>query len=84
MRSGTSEEIAFEAAAVSPYACIHKPIEVYFDDQHQIEPRARIIIQAYVFDAQYERRLRSDTVERARRGFQSLRRDASDTPGRPV
>ncbi len=73
-----AKRIAFEAAAVSPYACIHKPIEVYFDEQFQNEPHARIIIQAYVFDAQYERRLRSDTVERARRGFQSLRRVTDD------
>jgi small-conductance mechanosensitive channel len=69
-----AQRIAFEAAAVSPYACIHKPIEVYLDEQYQNDLRARIIIQAYVFDARYERRLRSDTVERARRGFQSLGR----------
>jgi small-conductance mechanosensitive channel len=79
-----AKRIAFEAAAISPYACIHKPIEVYFDEQSQNEPRARIIIQAYVFDAQYERQLRSDTVERARRGFQSLRRVTGDAQARPV
>jgi hypothetical protein len=31
---------------VSPYACIHKPIEVRVDEQYQNELRARIIIQA--------------------------------------
>jgi small-conductance mechanosensitive channel len=79
-----AKRIAFEAAAVSPYACIHKPVEVYVGGEDQNALRARIIIQAYVFDAQYERQLRSDTVKRARQGFQSLRRDVSDTQGRPV
>jgi small-conductance mechanosensitive channel len=72
-----AKRVAFEAAIISPYACIHKPVEVYIDEQRQNDVRARIIIQAYVFDARYERQLRSDTVERARRGFQSLRRVTS-------
>jgi small-conductance mechanosensitive channel len=78
----TAKSIAFEAAVVSPYLCIHKPIEVYVDEQRQSDLRDRIIIQAFVFDAQYERQLRSDTIERARRGFQSLRRVNGDTQGR--
>jgi small-conductance mechanosensitive channel len=77
-----AKRIAFEAAAVSPYVCIHKPVEVYVDEQSQNDLRSRIVIQAFVFDAHYERHLRSDTVERARRGFQSLRRVTSDTQGR--
>jgi small-conductance mechanosensitive channel len=78
-----ARRVAFEAAILSPYACIHKPVEVYTDEQRQNDMRARIIIQAYVFDARYERRLRSDTVERARRGFQSLRRVTSDAQRLP-
>jgi hypothetical protein len=77
-----AKRIAFESAIVSPYACIHKPVEVYVDEQHQNDLRARIIIQAFVFDARYERQLRSDTVERAMRGLQGLRRATSDTQGR--
>lgn len=78
-----ARRVAFEAAILSPYACIHKPVEVYTDEQRQNDMRARIIIQAYVFDARYERQLRSDTVERARRGFQSLRRVTSDAQRLP-
>jgi small-conductance mechanosensitive channel len=77
-----AKRVAFEAAAVSPYACIHKPVEVYVDGQDQDALRARIIIQAYVFDAQYERQLRSDAIERAKRGFQNLRRVTSDAQRR--
>jgi small-conductance mechanosensitive channel len=77
-----AKRIAFEAATVSPYACIHKPVEVYVDEQRQNDLRARIVIQAFVFDARYERQLRSDTVERAMRGLQDLRHATSDTQGR--
>ncbi len=78
-----AKRIAFEAAAVSPFACIHKPIEVFFDEKYQNEPHPRIIVRAYVFDAKYERQLRSDTAERARRGYQNLRRAAADAPRLP-
>lgn len=67
-----AKRIAFEAAIVSPFACIHKPIEVYIDEQYQNDLRPRIVIQTFAFDARYERQLRSDTIERARLGFQSL------------
>jgi small-conductance mechanosensitive channel len=77
-----AKRIAFESAIVSPYACIHKPVEVFVDEQRQNGLRARIVIQAFVFDARYERQLRSDTVERAMRGLQGLRRGTSDTQGR--
>jgi small-conductance mechanosensitive channel len=79
-----AKRIAFESAIVSPYACIHKPVEVYVDEQRQNDLRARIVIQAFVFDARYERQLRSDTVERAMRGLQDLRSATSDPQGRLV
>ena len=78
-----AKRIAFEAAVVSPYLCIHKPIEVYVDEQRQNDLSGRIIIQSFVFDAQYERQLISDTVERARRGFQNLRRGSSEAQNCP-
>ena len=65
-----ARRIAFEAAAVSPYVYISKPIEVQVDEEYRSELLTKIIVKAYVFDAQYERELRSDTVEHARKGFQ--------------
>lgn len=66
----SARKIAFEAAALSPYLYIEKPIEVYVSEEYRDKPLTRITIKSYVFDAQYERELRSDTVERAKKGFQ--------------
>jgi hypothetical protein len=73
-----AKRIVFEAAAVSPYASIGRPVEVYFDERSQREPNVRIMIKVYVFDAQYDRRLRSDIVERAMRGLQNSRRRVNE------
>lgn len=66
----SARKIAFEAATLSPYLYIEKPIEVYVSEEYRDKPLTRITIKSYVFDAQYERELRSDTVEWARKGFQ--------------
>jgi small-conductance mechanosensitive channel len=67
-----AKKLAFEAAAISPYIYINRPIEVYVDEEYQNKLLIKIIVKAYVFDAQYERELRSNTVECARKGFQRL------------
>ncbi len=64
------KRIAYEAVAISPYVYINKPIEVQVDEEYRNEPVTKLVVTAYVFDVQYERELRSDTIERARKGFQ--------------
>lgn len=67
-----AKKIVFEAAAVSPYGCIHKPIQVYVNESQSEEAGLRLVVRTYVFDARYERELKSDLIERASRGFQAL------------
>ncbi len=68
-----AKQIAFEAAAVSPYISIHQPVEVLVDVLKSGDSNARLIVRSHVFDVQYERELRSDTIERAQEGFNKLR-----------
>lgn len=73
-----AKQMAFEAAAVSPYISIHQPIEVSVDVWKTDDANVRLIVRSHVFDVQYERELRSDTIERAQEGFTKLRRSAED------
>lgn len=72
-----AKRIAFEAAAVSPYTAIHHPIEVSLDEGRSGNGGPRLFVRAHVFDVQYEREARSDTIERAQEAFNKLR-PASD------
>lgn len=65
-----AKQIAFEAAVVSPYVYMNKPVEVQVDEEYRSELLIKLIVKAHVLDAQYERQLRSDIVEWARKGFQ--------------
>jgi small-conductance mechanosensitive channel len=49
---------AYEAAAASPYLYLGHPVEVHLVDQ------ARLLVRAYVFDAEYAERFSGDVVER--------------------
>lgn len=75
-----ARRIAFEATAVSPYVFIHKPIEVYVDEEYKEQLLIKVIVKAFVFDAKYENNLRSDIVELARKGFQT-KSQRSTEPG---
>ncbi len=73
-----AKQIAFEAAAVSPYISIHQPIEVSVDVWKTGDANIRLIVRSHVFDVQYERELRSDTIERAQEAFGKLRRSSDN------
>lgn len=65
-----ARKIAFEAAAVSPFVYIKKPIEVQIEEEYKDEPLTKLIVKAYVFDARYEHELRSHVITQARKGLQ--------------
>jgi small-conductance mechanosensitive channel len=66
-----AKKIAFEAAAVSPYVYIRKPIEVLVAEEYDGELFVKIVVKAYVFDVRYERELRSSIIEQVRKAFSS-------------
>ncbi len=66
----TARKITFESAAVSPFVYIKKPIEVQVDEEYKDELLTKLIVKAYVFDARYERELRSHIITQARQGLQ--------------
>ncbi|MCI0488338.1 MAG: mechanosensitive ion channel [Blastocatellia bacterium] len=84
IRIEEARKVAFEAAAISPYVYINKPIEVQVDEEYRSELLTKIIIKAYVFDAQYENELRSDTIERARKGLQQKGNGSNTQAPAPV
>lgn len=58
---------ATEAAAASPYLCIDRPIEVQVEGMEKMGEHdrvAQLVVKAYVFDAEYAERLRSDVFAR--------------------
>ncbi|MFH1573280.1 MAG: mechanosensitive ion channel domain-containing protein [Acidobacteriota bacterium] len=67
-----AKRIALDAAVVSPYIYVNRPIEVQIDEEYRGEPLLKVIVKAYVFDGEYERELRSDLVELIRKGFERL------------
>ncbi len=67
-----AKRVARDAAVVSPYVYVNKPIEVQIDEEYRGEPLLKVIVKAYVFDGEYDRELRSDLVELIRKGFEKL------------
>ncbi|MEN8145488.1 MAG: mechanosensitive ion channel domain-containing protein, partial [Gemmatimonadota bacterium] len=64
-----AKRLAYDAAAVSPYAYLKKPIVVLVGDEFRETFLTRIKIKAYVLDARYEFLFQSDVTERARDEF---------------
>lgn len=62
--------VAAEAAMVSPFTFLKRPVEVEIDQSEQIESLVKVRIKAYVFDVKYSNRLRSDLIERTRKGLE--------------
>ena len=60
------KEIAWEAAACSPYAYLKKPIGVLVEDLFNRTFLTRITVKAYVLDVRYERMFASDILERVK------------------
>ena len=60
----TVKELAWEAAACSPFAYLRKPITVLVSDEFNRTFLSKFQIKAYVFDVRFERKFASDVVER--------------------
>jgi len=64
-----AKQIAYDAAASSPYAYLEKPIVVIVKDEFEETFVTHLKVKAYVLDTRYEFLLASDITERARRAF---------------
>lgn len=65
----TVKELAWEAAACSPYAYLRKPIVVLVEDVFNRSFLNRFIIKAYVLDVRFERKFASDVLERVKKAL---------------
>jgi small-conductance mechanosensitive channel len=63
------KELAWEAAACSPYAYLRKPINVLVEDVFNRTFLNRFTIKAYVLDVRFERRFASDVIERVKKAL---------------
>lgn len=64
-----AKRIATEAAYVSPFTFLKKPVEVEIDQSPQVDSALLIRIKAFVFDVEYASRLRSDLISLTRTGL---------------
>ena len=65
----TVKELAWEAAACSPYAYLRKPINVLVDDVFNRSFLNRFTVKAYVLDVRFERKFASDVLERVKKAL---------------
>ncbi len=66
-----AREIAFEAAVISQYVFLNKPIVVLVRDEFRTTFVTRVRVKAYVLDPRFEFLMQSDITERARDGFRA-------------
>ncbi len=66
-----AKEIAFEAAVISKYVFLGKPIVVLVRDDFRTTFVTRVKVRAYVLDPRFEFIFQSDVTERAREGFRA-------------
>ncbi len=76
-----AKRVALDAAVVSPFIYVNKPIEVRIDEEYRGEPLLKVIVKAHVFDGEYDGELRSDLVELIRKGFDKLIATSGLPPG---
>ncbi|UCF37665.1 MAG: mechanosensitive ion channel [Acidobacteriota bacterium] len=69
-----AKRIASEAAFVSPFTFLGKPVEVEIDQSKRLDADLVVRVKAYVFDAEYASRLRSDLIELTRNGVDEAAR----------
>jgi small-conductance mechanosensitive channel len=67
---GPVKELAWEAAACSPYVHLGKPIAVLVEDRFDYRFLTRFTIKAYVHEIRLERILASDILERVKQALQ--------------
>ena len=65
----TVKELAWEAAACSPYAYLRKPINVLVEDVFNRTFLNRFTVKAYVLDVRFERKFASDVIERVKQAL---------------
>ncbi|WP_455209828.1 mechanosensitive ion channel family protein [Kaarinaea lacus] len=63
------KELAWEAAACSPYAYLRKPINVLVEDVFNRSFLNRFTVKAYVLDVRFERKFASDVIERVKQAL---------------
>jgi small-conductance mechanosensitive channel len=63
------KELAWEAAACSPYAYLRKPINVLVEDVFDRSFLNRFTVKAYVLDVRFERKFASDVIERVKQAL---------------
>jgi small-conductance mechanosensitive channel len=63
------KELAWEAAACSPYAYLRNPIVVLVEDEFNRTFLNRFTIKAYVLDVRFERKFASDVLERVKKAL---------------
>ncbi len=63
------KDLAWEAAACSPYVYLRKPITVLIDDVFNRTFLNRFTIKAYVLDVRFERKFSSDILERVKQAL---------------
>jgi small-conductance mechanosensitive channel len=65
----TVKELAWEAAACSPFVYLRKPIVVMVEDMFDRSFLNRFTVKAYVLDVRFERKFASDVVERVKKAL---------------
>lgn len=73
---GPVKELAWEAAACSPYVHLGKPIAVLIEDRFDYRFLTRFTIKAYVHEIRLERILASDILERVKKALQEQNLEA--------
>ena len=73
---GPVKELAWEAAACSPYVHLGKPIAVLIEDRFDYRFLTRFTIKAYVHEIRLERILASDILERVKKALQEQNMEA--------
>jgi len=63
------KELAWEAAACSPYSYLRKPIVVLVEDVFNRTFLNRFTVKAYVLDVRFERKFASDVLERVKKAL---------------
>lgn len=66
------KELAWEAAACSPYVYLRKPIIVIMEDIFDRTFLNRYSVKSYVLDVRFERRFASDVLERIKKALLDL------------
>jgi len=80
---GVAENLAWEAAATSPYVFLDKPIMIRITDDYKEQVLTRVRIKAYVIDIRLETLFQSDVSKRAKQAFMKAKLLPAHFDGEP-